>query len=138
MVSVADYLHRFSNDVLQHEHVGPEDEQYLYEIHSVLWERAGSNRRWRPMKFWGGIERTFCISCAADAESYVRGCRLKRKNKNQSREKVYITLNKSADTATAVANDPDEVDMYKGREMVLEPGAQLCMINSCRETKKEQ
>lgn len=24
--------------------------------------------------------------------------------------------------------------MYKGREMVLEPSAQLCMVYSCRET----
>ena len=52
---------------------GLENEQYLYETHSVLCERAGSKRRWRPMKFCGGSERTFCISCAAEAESYVRG-----------------------------------------------------------------
>ena len=62
--------------------------------------------------------------------------RLKKKIKPVS-EKLYITLDKSADTTTTVADDSDEVDMYKGREMVLEPGAQLCMVNSCRETEKE-
>lgn len=61
--------------------------------------------------------------------------RLKRQIKPGS-EKLYITLDKSADTTTAVADDPDEVDMHKGREVVLEPSAQLCMVNSCRETKK--
>jgi len=50
--------------------------------------------------------------------------RSKRKIKPVS-EKLYITLDKSADTTTAVADDSDEVDMHKGREMVLEPGAQL-------------
>jgi hypothetical protein len=62
--------------------------------------------------------------------------RLKRKTKLVS-EKLYITLDKSADTTTAVADDSDEVDMHKGREMVLEPSAQLCMVNICRETEKE-
>jgi hypothetical protein len=62
--------------------------------------------------------------------------RLKRKIKPVS-DKLYITLDKSADTTTAVADDPDEVDMHKGREMVLESSAQLCMVNSCRETEKE-
>jgi hypothetical protein len=60
--------------------------------------------------------------------------RLKRKIKPVS-GKLYITLDKSADTATTVADDSDEVDMHKGREMVLEPSAQLCMVNSCRETE---
>jgi hypothetical protein len=62
--------------------------------------------------------------------------RLKRIIKPVS-EKLYITLDKSADTTTAIADDSDEVDMHKGGEMVLEPSAQLCMVNSCGETEKE-
>ena len=62
------------------------------------------------------------------------GCREKIKVVS---ENLYITLDKSADTTTAVADDSDEVDVHKGREMVLEPSAQLCMVNSCRETEKE-
>ena len=52
-------------------------------------------------------------------------------------EKHYITLDKSADSTTAIADDSDEVDMHKGGEMVLEPSAQFCMVNVCWETEKE-
>lgn len=49
----------------------------------------------------------------------------------------YIALDESTDASTAIANDSNEVDMHKGREMILEPGAQLSMVNICWETEKE-
>ena len=52
-------------------------------------------------------------------------------------ENVYIALDKSTDAATVITDDPNEVDMHKGREMILEPGAQLGMVNICWETEKE-
>lgn len=45
-----------------------------------------------------------------------------RKNKTRH-ENVYIALDKSTDTATAVTDDSNEVDMHKGREVILEPSA---------------
>ena len=59
-----------------------------------------------------------------------------RKNKT-SHENVYIALYKSTDTATVVTDDSNEVDMHKGREVVLEPSAQLGMVNIGWETEKE-
>ena len=61
--------------------------------------------------------------------------RLKRNR--TSHGKVYIALDKSTDAATVIADDSNEVDMHKGGEMILEPGAQLSMVNICWETKKE-
>jgi hypothetical protein len=52
-------------------------------------------------------------------------------------ENVYIALDKSTDAATVITDDSNEVDMHKDREMILEPGAQLGMVNICWETEKE-